>query len=203
MTIESVEHREDSSIFSIHEPTRFGEADVHREVTVSHKPEEIAKLPTITPQQIKDLTHDYIRGDVSELDSYQTLPNGVKLVFIRDLDTDWASNTYRSVAHTVRGPYRLVENEPEIQDEFKVKPGDLYISYGKIHILAQVGNGFDPADIECEEYRALCGRESQSWSMPSQGIKGASFIKSLEEGLKIGAKKCLDCLGLDLEENKQ
>jgi hypothetical protein len=112
MTIEGVIHNEDSTVFEIHEPTRFGEADIHREVTVSHKPEDIAKLPTITPSEISALPHDYTdftNGGVSEVDSYQTLPNGVNLVFIKDLDTEWSSNTYRQGAYTVRGPFRIVE----------------------------------------------------------------------------------------------
>ena len=84
--------------------------------------------------------------------------------------------------------------ELEPKDEFMHKLGDFFISYGKVHVLARVRHGFTPADSECEDYWAICGIESQSWSMPSQGIKGAEFINSLENGEKEGAKRCEICL---------
>ncbi len=111
MTIEKVEHREDRSVFSIHEPTRNGELDIFREVTVLHDPREIAKLPTITPEQIRKLPQDYPHENVSMVDSYEKLPNGVMLVFIRSEDCDYYSNTYRPGCHSVSGPFRLVEDE--------------------------------------------------------------------------------------------
>lgn len=73
--------------------------------------------------------------------------------------------------------------------------GELFIAYGTMHRLWQTTSCVTPADSECEEYTALCGYESQSWSMPSQGIQGAEFIKTPEEGEKAGAKKCVRCFG--------
>jgi len=84
-------------------------------------------------------------------------------------------------------------DEAEPKNEFMHRPGELFIASGEIHVLAQVGTGFTPADTECEEYEAVCGTESQSWSMPAQNIPGAEFIASLKDGKEKGAKKCLGC----------
>ena len=111
MTIEGVVHNEDSTLFKIHEPTRYGVPDIHREVTVSHKPEEIAKLPTITPSEILALTDDPGNENVTKVDSYQKLPNGVTLVFLQNYDLDWSSNSYRDGAYSVRGPFRVISEK--------------------------------------------------------------------------------------------
>jgi len=113
MTIESVEHRENETVFGIHEPTRNGEADIHREITVSHKPEELAKLPAITGKEISELPNDIIGTGIVESVVYrEKLPTGDTLVFIRHEDhSDWDSNTYRLEAYSIKGPYRLVEDE--------------------------------------------------------------------------------------------
>jgi hypothetical protein len=77
--------------------------------------------------------------------------------------------------------------------EFMHKPGELFIVYEELHILAQVYHGLTPADSECEDYEGLCGVLSQSWSMPLESIERAVFVASLEEGEKKGAGKCSEC----------
>lgn len=80
------------------------------------------------------------------------------------------------------------------QQEFMHKRGEFIVINNWVHVLLEVGNGFGPADIKCEEYRSVCGAESQSWSMPSQGIVGAEFIDSLNEAVCKGIMICQDCL---------
>lgn len=84
--------------------------------------------------------------------------------------------------------------EFETKNNFVHKPGKLFIaSDGKVHILERVTNGENPAGLESEEYVAVCGRESQSWSIPAQNIVGAEFVASLADGENNGAKRCETC----------
>jgi len=82
------------------------------------------------------------------------------------------------------------------------KPGELFIARGKVHVLAETSFDEDPAGLECEEYKAVCGVESQSWSMPAQNIQSAEFIASLEDGKKEGAEKCLECFDDEKEGSR-
>lgn len=123
MTIEKVTHTEGQSVISLYELTRYGEADIHRDVTVSHDPAEIATLPAITEDQVKHLPRTTEEEQEAEL-PYVKLPTGDTLVFIRDYDMDWGSNTYRQGAYAIRGPYRLVPDaagqaNPEISESGK------------------------------------------------------------------------------------
>jgi hypothetical protein len=90
----------------------------------------------------------------------------------------------------------IINHDSREEDKYMHNPGEFFWNalgnHLLIHILESVGNGYDPADIKCEEYAAVCGAESQSWSMPSKGVPGAEF-GTVEEGIKAGAKKCPDC----------
>lgn len=90
-------------------------------------------------------------------------------------------------------PTGIKTAEAPPKNEFMHKPGDFFIATGEVHILSSVSHGFTPADSECEEYVARCGVESQSWSMPSQGVGWAEFVPSLEDVDARGAKKCMKC----------
>lgn len=92
--------------------------------------------------------------------------------------------------------------EAESDDRFMQKKGDLFIARGLIHVLDSVGTGFTPADSECEEYTAVCGLESQSWSMPAQGIYGADFIPSLTVPEARSFTKCQKCFKENIETSK-
>ena len=50
--------RKAETVFHIYEPTRYGEADVSREVRVPHSLEECSNLETITQKRIDDLPDD-------------------------------------------------------------------------------------------------------------------------------------------------
>jgi hypothetical protein len=91
------------------------------------------------------------------------------------------------------------ENEPKSEDEFMHKPGEIFVAQGEAHILSGIGLGFTPADSECEEYVATCGVESQSWSMPSQGVGMAEFVTK-EEAQKGRIEKCRTCFGITAEK---
>lgn len=99
----------------------------------------------------------------------------------------------------------MVEREPK--SEFMYQPGEFFLvrknilnadqvigSRQTIHVLGSVSRGENPAGSECEEYTAFCGQESQSWSMPSQGIESARFGK-LSELLGLTNHQCLECFG--------
>jgi hypothetical protein len=67
--------------------------------------------------------------------------------------------------------------------EFMHRRGEFFVigERGReIHILRLVKAGYTPADSECEDYFAVCGLESQSWSMPAGGIEGAVFLNGEE-----------------------
>jgi len=79
------------------------------------------------------------------------------------------------------------------QREFMHKPGELIAIGGRVHKLFDVGYGFDPADVACEEYLADCGAESQSRLMPSQRIPGAQFFANLTDAVIKGYMICREC----------
>lgn len=94
-----------------------------------------------------------------------------------------------------------IELEPK--DKFMHKPGELFIaSDRKLHVLAQVTNDKDPTGLKSEKYTAVCSYKSQSWSMPSQDIRGAEFVASLEDGKKKGANKCSKCFESKKEDRR-
>jgi hypothetical protein len=73
------------------------------------------------------------------------------------------------------------------------RPGELFIGAdGYTHQLKSVWPGFTPADSECEDYQAVCGYESQSWS--GMGVFGAQFVLNLKEALLKNARICPECL---------
>lgn len=66
------------------------------------------------------------------------------------------------------------------------KPGELFTegeAGSLVHKLGTVKWGETPAGTVCEEYTAICGRGSQSWGMPTEGLESAVFI-SLEKAAK-------------------
>lgn len=79
------------------------------------------------------------------------------------------------------------------EEKFMHKPGEFFIaSDEKVHVLARVTSDEDPAGIESEEYTAVCGGQSQSWGMPSQGIKFAEF-GDLSKLIRLTDDKCPEC----------
>lgn len=84
-------------------------------------------------------------------------------------------------------------------DEYMRKPGEPFVVRGRLHILSEIGNGETPAGTECEEYRAKCGMETQSWGMPAQGIPMPDFVASIKAGIDSGAIKCEGCFGTEDE----
>ncbi len=84
----------------------------------------------------------------------------------------------------------------EPKSRFMHNPGEIFWNvsgdWELMHVLVEVRKGFDPAGVECEEYIAICGVKSQSFAMPSQGIKLAQF-GTLEEGLAVGVGLCEKC----------
>lgn len=97
----------------------------------------------------------------------------------------------------------MVEHGPK--SEFMHQPGEFFLvkenilragqvigSRQTIHVLGSVSRGENPAGSECEDYTAFCKRESQSWSMSSQGIEWARFGK-LGELLGLTNHQCCEC----------
>ena len=76
---------------------------------------------------------------------------------------------------------------------FTYNKGAIFIDNDIAHVLEITTDGETPGGTECEDYTAKCGQESQSWSMPANGIEGAQFVESLEVAEKMGAKRCDIC----------
>jgi hypothetical protein len=108
MGVEKVEHLSESTIVSIYEPTRYGEGDVFRKVSIPHDPTYRAQLETISRASVQRPLNDPQGLGVKEMDLVE-VPRLGTVVFIKNFDCDYSSATYRFGAHSVDGPYLLVE----------------------------------------------------------------------------------------------
>jgi len=61
-----------------------------------------------------------------------------------------------------------------------------------VHKIARVLSALTPADTECEEYVAVCGRTGQSWCSPSMGIP-ETWTAENANSRPAGAALCSTC----------
>ena len=100
------------TVFSIDEPGRYGPPSVYEkrrvfeEKTVPHDPQYRSQLPKISRREIQSLPNN--KDYHQEAQTFE-VPQVGTLVFIQHHDTDTSSATYRKGAHTIEGPFILVD----------------------------------------------------------------------------------------------
>lgn len=97
----------DKTVFSIDEPHRYGEPDKFREIIIPHNSEYKSQLPSIKKERIENPRQD--KDYYEEIQTFE-VPEIGTIVFIKNFDTDSSSATYRKGAHTIEGPYILVDS---------------------------------------------------------------------------------------------
>lgn len=96
MPVTKTEFLEDYILFHLEEPTRYGEPDILKIFILF--PDEFARLERIAADGLESLDHDKIE-----------LPGLGVVVFTKDYDDNYSSNTHRAGSHRVRGPFLLEE----------------------------------------------------------------------------------------------
>lgn len=67
---------------------------------------------------------------------------------------------------------------------------------GIVHRIADIRNGFTPADTECDDYYATCGETGQSWS--GMGVPVTQIWKEIPENEHL----CSTCFPPKREEEQ-